>query len=153
MAEAQVHSGATTRRADARGSAHAGSGPRTGGGAGALRGSPEEARPAVEVDPEHEPGRADDRRRAFLDRGRRAPGLRDAGLRGAIPVPPSPAPPAAGAPPLHHLPGDPSLDRRLLPGTAPGNDREPRPKPIVPALSPGRLAASALLVSPRPTAP
>ena len=47
-----------------------------------------------------------------------APAIDVAGIRGALPLPPLPAPAATRANDLRHLPGDPAEHRRLLPRSA-----------------------------------
>src|ERR687892_2897059 len=109
---------------------------RHGSSSGRVRGAPAQARPVVGVDPGPDPGRADDRGGPLNHAGQRGPDrVDDAGLRGAVPVSPAAAPPAAGTPRVRDLAGDPPDDRRLLPRPAPRRDRQPRPGPAVPALA------------------
>ena len=76
----------------------------------------------------------------------------DAGVRGALPLPPPAAPPAAGAARLRDLAGDPPERRRLLPRPAAGRHPEPRAPAPVPRVAARRLVAPAGGEAPRAAA-
>src|SRR5262249_44278808 len=115
-----------------------------GRGPGAVQRAPAEARSALEVDPDLQPGRADDRRRPVADdRHRRGEGRAAPGVRGAVPVPALPAAPASRAADLRDLRADPADDDRLLPRPASGSHLLAGPPPAPSGVAARRLRQAA----------
>ena len=105
----------------------------------ALRTAAGAAGPGLERDAAQRARRVDRRRPVGRARPARGQRRRAAGLRGALPVPPAAAAPAAPAGHLRHRAADPREHHRVLPRAAAG--RHPAPRPRAPA--PGRRPTTA----------